>query len=537
MPATEKSRALLVEALLAVAPDDLVLPDLLERIVETARELAGARYAAIGIFGPDQAISEFITRGEPDGMAEAVGHRPKGLGLLGEVMKRGDPIRLADISDDPASVGFPPGHVEMKTFLGVPIRIRDAVFGNLYLTEKVGEPEFTEEDETLLVQLARVAGAAIERASLAADHEQRRRILDAITSITAAVVEGADERALEELICRTVRSVFDADMAALALVTAGSEAAEIVVADGMGAEQLGGRALDAGSRTSLAISEGRLLTSAGNSESNPDEFLRTVGAGPVAVLPLESDARSLGAVIVARAQGQREFAESDSEFMQMFADRAALSIEHSQARRALSRLAVLEDRERIARDLHDTVIQELFATGMALQAAVPLAESADLASRINQAVDQLDEAITDLRSMIFGLESRGATSQLSESLEAIIAAERDALGFEPSLSISGPVDQASSERVKEQVRAIVRELLTNVARHAGASAASLEVVAVDDELQITVSDNGVGADAYGREGGHGVPNIIERLRELGGTLEIAAVDNGGTRADLRIPLA
>jgi signal transduction histidine kinase len=372
MPQSAEIRRLL--AAVAAMSSDLSLPVVLRRIVVSACELVDAQYAALGVLGPGTNVEqirliEFITEGADDEAIRRIGHYPIGRGILGVLIREPRPLRLHDLASHPQSYGFPEGHPAMRSFLGVPVRIQDRVFGNLYLTEKRGGGDFTADDEEMAVALAGAAGVAIENARL----QERVR-----------------------------------------------------------------------------------------------------------------------------------------------------------------QLAVLEDRERIARDLHDTVIQRLFATGLGLQALTHITATPEVASRIQQAVDDLDATIRDIRGVIFALQAheRGEQS-LRVQVLGLLTEMKAALDFEPRVHFDGPVDAAIDDVLAGDLLAVLRELLSNVAHHSGATSADVYLLA-GSEIILRVEDDGSGPGA-GRVGGRGLKNLEARARAHGGTFALAPKEWRGTLAEWRVP--
>ena len=347
---------------------DRSLPIVLRRIVESACSLVEADYGALGIIGEDGNLSEFITVGIDPERYAAIGHLPEGQGILGLLIVDPRPLRLRDLGAHDQSVGFPQNHPDMRSFLGVPVRVRDVVFGNLYLCDKQGADEFTEEDERLAIALATAAGVAIENARLMQRTEE---------------------------------------------------------------------------------------------------------------------------------------------------------------------VAVIEDRERIARDLHDKVIQRLFATGMTLQTMLPVSGRDDVSNRINDAVDELDVTIREIRSTIFALQApvqRG----LRVSIFALIDGAREVLGFSPELHMDGPIDTLVSEDAAEHLLAVLQEALSNIAQHAGASHVNV-TVAVGRDVVVRVTDNGKGLPTS-RENGRGLQNLEDRAATMGGDLSVSDRETGGTVVEWRVPV-
>jgi len=364
----------LLDAVMAVG-SELDLPTMLRTITESARDLADARYAALGVLDEEKSrLEQFVTTGIDDRTRAAIGDLPKGHGLLGTLIADPRPIRLPDIREHPDSFGFPPHHPPMTTFLGVPIRVRGEVFGNLYLTEKRGGEVFTDVDEELVVGLAGAAGIGIQNARL---HQR------------------------------------------------------------------------------------------------------------------------------------------------------------------LAEATLLEERERIARDLHDKVIQRLFATGLTLQGAARLSVRPEVASRLEQAVVDLDDTVREIRTTIFQLEATRLPRRRSLRQEVLDLTEELArtLGLSPGVRFEGPVDTLVRPGLHEPVLVVLREALTNVARHAGATSADI-ALSVGEELVLKVVDDGRGPDGEGAgpDGGHGLPNLRARAERLGGTCTVEPAPRGGTRLVWTVPL-
>jgi signal transduction histidine kinase len=360
----------LLDAVLTVG-SDLDLSTVLHRIIEAAVALAEASYGALGVIDETGTrLGQFLTVGVDAETRRAIGHLPEGHGLLGTLIVNPKPIRLPDLREHPDSYGFPPHHPEMRSFLGVPIRVRDTVFGNLYLTDKTSAEAFTDIDEELVVALAAAAGSAIENARL---HER------------------------------------------------------------------------------------------------------------------------------------------------------------------VAEVAMFEDRERIARDLHDTVIQRLFATGLSLQGAARLSERREVTARIEGAVEALDQTVKHIRTAIFGLEvSRPRSKGVRARVLDLSGEAAGPLGFEPSVVFEGPVDTMVTEAIAIELLSTMREALTNVARHASATAVEVELV-VGDGITLRVTDNGVGIDTSVTAEGKGLANMARRAELFDGCFEARRAAGGGTILEWRVP--
>jgi signal transduction histidine kinase len=361
----------LFEAVVSVG-SELSLPVLLQRVLEAATELADARYGALGVLDPTGTrLDQFLTVGIDDEKRQRIGSLPEGHGLLGRLISHPEPLRLPDLAEHPDSYGFPPNHPPMHSFLGVPIRVRDSVFGNLYLTDKQSGEVFTDVDQELVVALAVAAGVAIENARL---HEQ------------------------------------------------------------------------------------------------------------------------------------------------------------------VAELALLAERDRIARDLHDLVIQRLFAVGLSLQGAARLAQLPAVEGRINQAVDDIDATIREIRSVIFELEAvRVHEAGLRARIVEMCRETSATLGFDPVVRFDGPIDSTADVTTGEHIAAMVREALSNVARHAGASKVIVDVAAAGGQIELTIEDDGKGFDPGAVRAGHGLANIRARAGQMGGEIDISSRAGAGTTVRARVP--
>ena len=514
---------------------DLALPVVLRRIAEAARDLVQARYAALGVLGPDGGLEQFIHVGVDDETVARIGHLPEGKGLLGALIDDPRPIRLANLADDPRSVGFPEGHPAMSCFLGVPIRIRDEVYGNLYLTEREGGP-FTAEDEELVAALAATAASAIDNARLYAEAGRRQRWLEASTEITRQLLSSEGEPPLS-VIARRLHEMADADVVAVVLPTADPQRLMVEVATGEQAAQLTALSYPVEDTIAgVAINTGRpvLVGDVTQQQSYLVHLAQLTPVGPMMALPLLGTQGSRGAVLVARVPGRHRFNEADLDIATTFAQHAAVALELADARADQQRMMLLEDRDRIARDLHDHVIQRLFAAGLGVQSVAASAGSDSGASRLNTIVDDLDETIRQIRTTIFELrgpltpQPSTVRSQVVDVIDEVVPM----LGFSPALRFTGPVDTIVPDEVAGDLIAVVREALSNIARHAHASAAAVEVTATPAQLTVDVADNGVGIGESKRRSG--LANLARCAERYGGSLTLP--DHEGTQLRWTIPL-
>ena len=528
----ERLRALL-DAVVGIG-GDLDLRTVLQRIVAAACELAGARYAALGIVGSDRQLSDFITHGIDPELHAAIGELPHGRGVLGLLITDPSPVRMPDITEHPRSYGFPANHPPMHSFLGAPIRIRDQVFGNLYLSEKQGAANFTDDDEEIVVALAAAAGVAIDNARLFALATRRERWLAAAAEITAVLLGKVHRTEALRLIARRAREVADADLVLVLLYDETAGQFTVAAVDGPENVTAGlvGAVLTAADTTFLdtVTTPQRMLL---DDLAAAAPWPVPIPAGPAMVAPLGRSEVLHGVLIVGHAAGHDARGDDDVALLSSFADQAALALERARAQEEREMLVVLEDRERIARDLHDVVIQRLFATGMELQSTVPHTTRPEVAKRINNAVDALDATIHDIRRSIFELRTPLGVSLRTELRDTVEAAA-GVLGFRPVLDTSGPVDSAVPDDIVPEILAVVREALANVARHAKASAVRVSVRAADGQVTVVVQDDGVGADPALARGG--LLNLRDRARDLGGTFEVRPGESAGTVIDWRVPL-
>ncbi|MFJ7986181.1 GAF domain-containing sensor histidine kinase [Streptomyces sp. NPDC096351] len=531
----------LLEAVMSVGRE-LDLPQVLRGIVEAAVTLVDAEYGALGVIGDDENLSEFLPVGIGDDLRAKIGDLPSGHGLLGELIRHPEPLRLADLSEHPASYGFPPHHPPMRTFLGMPIRVRDEVFGNLYLTDKRGGAEFDAEDEAVVTTLSVAAGIAIENARLYEEGRLRQRWLTASSELTNALLSGTEETEVLDRMLEQAVDIASADLGVFYLVGPGGELRGSL-ARGEGSEAHRGVVLPSpeGTLAEAALAQEGLLTVA-DVENEPRVRVqpeRWTGFGPAVAVTVGTKERLSGVLILARRHGRTPFAGAEVLALPGFAGQAALALELADRRRDAEQVVLLEDRDRIARDLHDLAIQRLFATGMTLQSARRFVEHPEAVERLTRAIDDLDATIKIIRSTIFGLREHqtvGAPRLRSRVVKAVDEAAT-VLGFAPALRMEGLLDTDVPPEAADEVIAVIGEALTNVARHARAGRAEVSVVAEDGMLAVTVSDDGIGIGRGGTRSG--LRNLSERAERLGGTLSVRAraEPRSGTVLEWRITLA
>ena len=530
----------LLEAVVAIG-SGLDLEATLRRIVQAAVDLVDARYGALGVIGDEPRLVEFIPVGLAAAEIERIHHWPEGRGLLGLLIREPRPLRLADISAHPESSGFPPGHPAMVSFLGVPVRVGDRVFGNLYLTGKRGGGEFTADDEAVATALGAAAGVAVENARLYTDARRQQHWLRASSELTTALLSGTAVPAVLADLTRQAHELSGADLVTLALPDAEGRRLTLEYAAGDGAAEARGLVVPAGeSLSGQVLSTGQQIT-VGNFATDPrtaDVTRLPMGhIGPAALFPLGAPGNVRGVLTVGRAQGKPPLTASAVSVVAAFAVQAAVALELADRRADAEQLSLFEDRDRIGRDLHDLVIQRLYATGMSLEGTMPMITRPEVADRVRHAVDAMDDTIRDIRATIFALQSRRRASGPALRAEIVALADEMTalLGFAPAVRLGRGLDANATAELSEQVLAVLREALSNVARHAGATRVDVTCEAGPDGLlTVLVRDNGRGIRPGARRSG--LANMADRAVRLGGRLRIGSADGGGTELEWQVPV-
>jgi len=528
----------LLEAVVAVGTD-LELEAVLRRIVEAAVTLVDARYGALGVVGEDGQMADFIPVGVDEAAIAQIDHWPEGRGLLGLLIKDPQPLRLAEITSHPQSSGFPEGHPPMRTFLGVPVRIRDEVYGNLYLTEKRGGAAFDEDDQTLVTALAAAAGVAIENARLFGAARRQQRWLQASAEVTRRLLGGVAAREVLEFVAGQTLEMTGADLVVLALPDAERSQLTVRHAAGAGAQQALGLELPVeGSLSGQVLATGLAVSV---EDFRHDQRVAkaardNLDLGPAIVFPLGGSGNVRGVLTVGRHPGSLPLTPAAVELVTTFAAQAGIALELAEHRADAERLAVFEDRDRIARDLHDLVIQRLYASGMKLQGTIPLISRPDAADRASSVVDDLDATIRDIRGTIFSLQARGSTDQpaLRAQIAEVVQQMTEPLGMSAALQLEGRLDSHIPVSIGEDLLHALREAVSNAARHGQATRVEVTVQA-DADLALTVRDNGTGIKGTSRRSG--LANLARRAEHHGGTLTVGPADGGGTELCWRAPLS
>jgi signal transduction histidine kinase len=529
----------LLDAVVSIGRE-LELETVLRRIVEAATALVDARYGALGVIGDDGQLAQFVPVGVTEEEIAAIDEWPNGRGILGLLIKDPQSLRLPHIRDHPESFGFPQGHPPMRTFLGVPIRIRDEVFGNLYLTEKSDGREFDEQDETIVTALATAAGVAIENARLYEETRQRETWLEASAELTRMLLSGSEPGEALALVASQAREMSAAKVAAVAVPSSGPDNLVVTAVAGEGYDDLAGfefpieNTLIGGV---FATGEPRAIIEI--TEDHVDApLVSKLPRGPRLLVPLGERGSVRGVLVVAKKRGQAPFPTTVMRLLRSFAGQAAIVLELADVRREAERYGLIDERARIARDLHDVVIQRLFATAMTLTGAVRLIDRPEAASRVHTAVDDLDETIRQIRSTIFALQSteRAATADgLRARILGVVDAVSQQLGFTPGVRMEGLLDTDVPDDLRDELLAVLQEALSNVVRHAKAKHVDVLIELRDDELLLRVGDDGVGVPAGGRRSG--LANLAERAALRGGVFDVQPGNDRGTVLVWRVPVS
>ncbi|KCL30728.1 two-component system sensor histidine kinase DosT [Mycobacterium tuberculosis TB_RSA163] len=524
----------LIDAILAIT-SGLKLDATLRAIVHTAAEFVDARYGALGVRGYDHRLVEFVYEGIDEETRHLIGSLPEGRGVLGALIEEPKPIRLDDISRHPASVGFPLHHPPMRTFLGVPVRIRDEVFGNLYLTEKADGQPFSDDDEVLVQALAAAAGIAVDNARLFEESRTREAWIEATRDIGTQMLAGADPAMVFRLIAEEALTLM-AGAATLVAVPLDDEAPACEV-DDLVIVEVAGEISPAVKQMTVAVSG----TSIGGvfHDRTPRRFDRLdlavdgpVEPGPALVLPLRAADTVAGVLVALRSADEQPFSDKQLDMMAAFADQAALAWRLATAQRQMREVEILTDRDRIARDLHDHVIQRLFAVGLTLQGAAPRARVPAVRESIYSSIDDLQEIIQEIRSAIFDLHAGPSRATgLRHRLDKVI----DQLAIpalHTTVQYTGPLSVVDTV-LANHAEAVLREAVSNAVRHANATSLAINV-SVEDDVRVEVVDDGVGISGDITESG--LRNLRQRADDAGGEFTVENMPTGGTLLRWSAPL-
>lgn len=527
----------LVEAMLTVTAG-LDLDETLRTIVRTAMNLVDARYGALAVRGHDQQVAQFIDEGLPDKIRERIERLPAGHGVLGAVFAEKAPLRLDDLTKHSSSVGFPAGHPPMHTFLGVPVRIRDNVFGSLYLTEKSDGQPFTEEDEVLVLALAAAAGIAVDNARLYEQARTRQAWIEATRDIATEFLAGTESDRVLAHVVDAARGLTGSHQAFLASVPVPDESpgeiSELVITQWTGPDAgqdwqtipIAGTALgDAFTRRTPLRYDNTAEVTLGIDFPGSE----TPCAGPALVLPLCTPDATLGVLVTIRPPGFAPYSDEMMELTAAFCDQAALAVRLADAQRRMRELDIVADRDRIARDLHDHVIQRLFAIGLTVQATLPKAVVPEVRQRLSTVIMDLQEVVQEIRTSIFDLHASGPehSASLQQRLEVAIRRQTADIALRATIQVSGPLSVLDPQ-LADHAEAVVREAVSNAVRHSGADTVAI-VIEVADDLTITVSDNGWGIPNHVIRSG--LRNLEQRAQEAGGRFEVGPAQPAATDED------
>ncbi|WP_144711899.1 GAF domain-containing protein [Curtobacterium pusillum] len=514
--------------------EHLELEDTLYAVVSAAVELVDAEYGALGVIAPDgKELERFIHVGLDEEHVRRIGHLPHGKGVLGAVVQDAQPIRLEHLGADPRSAGFPEGHPPMEGFLGVPLRVRDKVYGNLYLTNP-RRGHFTQEDQELVEALGATAGVAIDNARLFEESRIRERWATATADVSSALVTDESIEDVLTIIADRVLAFVDAHLVTVVLPDTDADYLQVAIAVGPVADRVRDRRyLVSGSLAGRAIDTGSVV--ADTTGAVVAGFDWTPALGPTIAIPLRVAGDALGALVVARAPGGPVFADAELGMADEFGRQTSVALAVARGRRDRRRLELAEDRSRIARDLHDHVIQRLFGSGLALQATAQRVPE-DLRDHLEEQVSAIDAAIAEVRTAVFALGSsdRPVARSTRDRLLDVVTELRPALARPPRITFSGPVDIDVTGALARDVVAAVRESVANVARHAPGAECTVEVAVTDDAVQVVVEDDGPGPGASERRSG--TANLAARATMRGGRYELGPGRDGGTTVVWTVPL-
>jgi signal transduction histidine kinase len=512
--------------------EHLQLDDTLYAVVSAAVELVDAEYGALGVIAPDgRELERFIHVGMDDEHVRRIGHLPRGKGILGAVVQEATSIRLEHLGEDPRSAGFPEGHPPMDGFLGVPLRVRETVYGNLYLANP-RRGHFTQEDQELVEALGATAGVAIDNARLFEESRLRERWATATADVSSALV--ADESIEDVLTIIADRVLAFVDAHLVSVVLPDTDTLQVAIAVGPVADRVRDRRYPAsGSLAGRAIETGGVVADTTGASVAGIDWAPPLG--PTIAIPLRVAGDALGALVVARAPDGPVFAEVELGMADEFGRQTSVALAVAQGRRDRRRLELAEDRSRIARDLHDHVIQRLFGSGLALQATAQRVPE-DLRDHLEEQVSAIDAAIAEVRTAVFALGSsdRTATRSTRDRLLDVVTELRPALSRHPRVTFGGPVDIDVTGALAHDVVAAVRESVANVARHAPGAECRIDVTVTDDAVQVVVEDDGPGPGSSERRSG--TANLAARATMRGGRYELGPGRHGGTTVVWTVPL-
>ncbi|KKB98331.1 GAF domain-containing sensor histidine kinase [Mycolicibacter arupensis] len=520
-------------AAMLVVTSGLDLDATLRSIVQTATNLVDAKYGALEVHDRHRRMQQFVYEGIDDETFARIGRLPQQVGVVGLLIDEPQILRLDDLSQHPASIGFPPDHPPMRTFLGVPVGVRGEVVGNLHLTEKANGQPFSEDDEVLVQALAAAAGIAIANARLYAQAKARQSWIESTRDIATELLSGTDPTTVFRLIAEEAAKLTGAE-SALVAIPIDEDDPEAEVRDLLVAETVG-TAMGSIAGETIAVSDTAVGQAFAQREPRRVEQLKLSGvdvAGPALILPLRATDAVAGVVVAMRHPTAAPFSTEQLDMMAAFADQAALAWQLATTQRRMHELDVVTDRDRIARDLHDHVIQRLFAVGLSLQGTIPRSRDAAVQRRLSDAVDDLQGIIGEIRTTIFDLHGASATvTRLRQRLDNAVA-QFSGSGLHTTVQFVGPLSVVEPA-LADHAEAVVSEAVSNAVRHSGATTLTVRIK-VEDDLTIEVTDNGRGMpDVVTRSG---LTNLRRRAEESGGTFSVTSAPTGGTVLHWSAPL-
>ena len=526
-----------LEALLAVS-SGLDLDSTLRTIVKSAIALVDAKFGALGVVGEGDELNQFVFEGIDEETTKLIGDLPRGRGVLGVLISDPRPLRLGDLAEHDASVGFPKHHPPMRTFLGVPIQTRGKVFGNLYLAEKSNGEEFSARDEMTVLGFAAAAGIAIDNSQLYALARMKQEWVQATSEVTTELLAGVNPLEVLQLITDRSSSLTHSDCAFLAVPpdpeVTGREPAELVitVASGPESEILVGHSIPLDCSTSGAAYRSKMPISTESLAFDPG-FGDENEYGPAIVLPLRDGQYIQGVLVVLKVKGSEQYTADQVSLMSAFADQGGVALRLADNQRRMREMDILSDRDRIARDLHDHVIQRLFAVGLSVQGTLQRARAPEVQRRLDATIGDLQEIIQDIRRVIFDLHSGddGALS-LRKRLNQVVAEASADTELRITVQVRGPLSVVDAS-LGEQAEAVVREALSNVVQHAHASTVGI-TVDVHDALTIVIEDDGIGFEPTTHR--RGLKNLCDRALARDGTFEVRPLPGSGTKLVWSVPL-
>jgi len=509
----------------------------LRMVVTAAATLVDADYGAFAILGAQGDVVDLVSYGLDSENQQQLGLLPERSGLLAKLLSGGGVTRLDDVTLNAAAADFSPRHPRMGGLVGMPITTHGRVLGVLYVTRVAGRPPFTGSDEAQLHALGVQAGIALANASAFEVGRRREDWLEALTAVATGLSAGRDLADVLPRVIGQARAIVDADFAALALPSDDPDVLTVQYGDGIDAAHLIGSRLPVDtSLTGTVLKTGTMIEI---SDLHSDSRVATSHEGrylfgPALFIPVGPPTAVRGVLVAFNRSGRPAFDRESIVMLDAFAAQVAVSLELAEHRRDDTRLALAEDRERIARDLHDVVIQRLFAIGLTLEGASRSIIEPDAGRRVVRAVDELDQTIKEIRTTIFGLQAGADDPSLRARILAVVEQSLHALGFVPSLRFDGLIDTTVPDRISDQVVAVLREALSNAARHAHATRVEVVLAVNRDQVTLLVDDDGIGITDTGRRSG--LRNMEVRAKASGGSLLLTSREPSGTHIEWRVPL-